>query len=85
MYKAIVYKTLVLITQVGISVLVPIFFMLFVTIFIKNRFEIDLVLCGIIIGVVVGIRNSYMLLKKFIIDDKNTNSEMTEKFKKNDK
>ena len=85
MYKSIVYKTLVLITQVGISMLVPIFFLLFVSITIRDKFGFDIVVLSLVVGVIVGFRNSYMLIKKFIYTDENTDSEMLEKFKKDDR
>ncbi len=85
MYKSIVYKTLVLITQVGISMLVPIFFVLFVTIAIRDKTGFDVIVYGLVFGIIVGFRNSYMLIKKFIYDSSNTDSEMLDKFERNGK
>lgn len=75
MYKSSVYKTLTLITQIGISMMVPIFLMLIISIVIKNKFNIDLILCFVIIGVIVGIRNTVVLIKNFL-----RNEESTEKY-----
>ena len=75
MYKSSVYKTLTLITQIGISIMVPIFLMLIISIVIKNNLNIDLILCFIIIGVIVGIRNTVVLIKNFL-----RNEESTEKY-----
>ena len=79
MYKSSVYKTLTLITQIGISIMVPIFLMLIISIVIKNKFNIDLILCFIIIGVIVGIRNTVVLIKNFLRND-----ESTEKYKESE-
>ena len=86
MYKSSVYKTLALITQIGISIMVPIFLMLIISIFIKNNFKIDLVLWFVIVGVVVGIRNAVVLITNFLNEDKMSNkeeeSELVNKHKK---
>ena len=86
MYKSSVYKTLSLITQIGISIMVPIFLMLIIAIIIKNNYNINLILWFIIIGVVVGIRNTIVLIKNFIndnsISDKKEESELVNKHKK---
>ena len=86
MYKSSVYKTLALITQIGISIMVPIFLMLIISIFIKNNFKIDLVLWFVIVGVVVGIRNAVVLITNFLNEDKMSNkeeeSELVKKHKK---
>ena len=85
MYKSSVYKTLALITQIGISIMVPIFLMLIISIFIKNNFKIDLVLWFVIVGVVVGIRNAVVLITNFLNEDKMSNKEESELVKKHKK
>lgn len=83
MYKSVVFKTLVMITQVGISILVPIFFMLWLGLFIKDKTQIDLTVLFLIIGMVVGMRNAYVLIKPFINDkEENKKSELIAKHKK---
>ena len=86
MYKSSVYKTLSLITQIGISIMVPIFLMLIISIFIKDKLNIDLIILFIIIGVVVGIRNVIVLINSFLEDermnDKKEESELVKKHKK---
>lgn len=82
MYKSVVFKTLVMITQVGISILVPIFFMLWLGLFIKDKTQIDLTVLFLIIGMVVGMRNAYVLIKPFINDkEENKKSELIAKHK----
>ena len=68
-YKMTVYKTLLLITQVGIAVMVPIFFMLFISVFIKNKFGFDIVIITIVLGVIAGVRNAYLLIKGHLRED----------------
>ena len=85
MYKSSVYKTLALITQIGISIMVPIFLMLIISIFIKNNLKIDLVLWFVIVGVVVGIRNAVVLITNFLNEDKMSNKEESELVKKHKK
>ena len=86
MYKSSVYKTLALITQIGISIMVPIFLMLIIGIIIKDRFNTNLLIWFIIIGVIVGIRNTIILISNFLKDDsmtnKNDESELIKKHKK---
>ena len=43
MYKHSVYKALILITQIGISIMVPIFLLLIIGNVLKSKFNIDLV------------------------------------------
>ena len=86
MYKSSVYKTLSLITQIGISIMVPIFLMLIISIFIKDKLNIDLIILFIIIGVVVGIRNAIVLINSFLEDEsKNYKKEESELVKKHKK
>ena len=66
MFDNKVWKTLVLITQVGLSILVPIFFLVWIGVIIKNKFSVDLILFLLILGVLVSIRNAYKLIKPFI-------------------
>ena len=84
MYNKQVFKTWIMILQVGISMMAPIFLLLVISIVLKNKFNIDLVLLSIIIGVIVGFRNTYILLKQFLKDDSKTKeSELLKKHKSN--
>ena len=59
-------KNLVLISQVGISVLVPIALMLALGLFLKDRFQANwiLIVC-ILLGISGGMSAAWTLLKKF--------------------
>ena len=84
MYNKQVFKTWIMILQVGISMMTPIFLLLVISVVLKNKFNIDLVLLSIIIGVIVGFRNTYILLKQFLKDDSKTKeSELLKKHKEN--
>ena len=78
-----VFKTSMMILQVGISMMTPIFLLLVCGIILKNKFNIDLILIFIIIGVIVSFRNTYILLKQFINDNSEKESELLKKHKKN--
>ena len=86
MYKSSVYKTLALITQIGISIMVPIFLMLIIAIIIKDKLNIDLIIPFLIIGVIVGIRNAVLLITNFLKDENMSNkddeSELVKKHQK---
>ena len=84
MYKHSVYKALILITQIGISIMVPIFLLLIIGNVLKSKFNIDLVLILIIIGLIVGVRNAVYLIKNYLNEDNynDSESELKEKHKK---
>ena len=80
MYKKDVYKTFALIMQLGLSILVPMLILLFIAIKIKNTFNIDLILIFIIMGLLSGIRNCYVIIKLYFKSiDKNVESELIKK------
>lgn len=72
------YANFALITQLGISMIVPIFLLLALGIYLENRFEIFATIPCLILGVLAGCRNTYMLAMKA-----NRRSD-SEKEKKND-
>ena len=78
-----VFKTLTLITQIGISIMTPIFILVFVGVVIKNKFNIDLIIISIVLGVIVGIRNAYMLIIGYLKSKSNNKieSELIKKHK----
>ena len=66
MFKSEVFKSWALVLQLGISVLVPIFLMIVFAYIIKEYFKIDLLLLFVILGVLAGVRNVYVILKNFL-------------------
>lgn len=58
-----VVRTMALITQIGISMLCPILMMLWLGVWIEDRFGIALVLPFLLLGIAAGFRNCYILIK----------------------
>ena len=83
MYNKQVFKTWIMILQVGISMMTPIFLLLVCGLVLKNKFNIDLIVFFIVIGVIVSFRNTYILLKQFINNDSGKESELLKRHKKN--
>ena len=60
------YRNLTLITQLGISVIVPIFLCLFIGIWLDNRFSTWFTIPLLILGFLAGGRNAYIMAKDSI-------------------
>lgn len=58
------YRNLALISQLGISMIVPIFLLLALGIYLENKFGIFAILPCVILGMLSGCRNAYFLMKK---------------------
>ncbi|MFQ9932875.1 MAG: AtpZ/AtpI family protein [Lachnospiraceae bacterium] len=65
-YKREVFRGLALITQLGINVMVPIFLCLFAGYIIDKKFGTSTILIFLILGILAGGRNAYMLAKGVI-------------------
>lgn len=63
-HKKSVVATLTLISQLGISMIVPVFLCIFVGIKLEEKFDIALTIPFIILGILAGIRNVYALVKQ---------------------
>lgn len=59
-----VYTNFALLTQLGISMIVPIFLLLALGIFLENRFGIFATIPCLILGILAGCRNTYYLAAK---------------------
>ncbi len=76
MFKSEVFKSWALVLQLGISVLVPIFLMIAFAYIIREYFKIDFMLLFVILGVLAGVRNVYVILKNYLATmDKNKSKE----------
>ena len=62
-YKKSVYKSLAMITQISIHMLVPIFLCSFLGIFIDRKFDTYFVIPLFILGAMAGFRNVYVSVK----------------------
>lgn len=63
------YRNLFLITQLGISVLVPVFLCLFVGIWLDDRFSTWFTIPLLLLGFLAGGRNAYIMAKEAIWAD----------------
>lgn len=64
-YKKSVYRSLALITQFGINMLVPIFLCVMAGIYIGEKFSIDWITIPLFaIGALAGFRNIFIMAKK---------------------
>ena len=63
-YKKSMYTTFALISQLGISMLVPIFLCTFIGVKIDERFETSFTIPLIILGILAGARNVYVLARQ---------------------
>lgn len=68
-YKKEVYRSLALVTQLGISVMVPVFLCLFIGSWIDKKFGTSTILIFILLGILAGGRNAYILAKGVIMND----------------
>jgi ATP synthase protein I len=66
-----VLKAVVMITQIGISMLVPIFLCVFVGIRLDEWLGTNFItVIGVLLGIVVAFRNVYIMTKQFYAKDK---------------
>lgn len=81
MFNPKVIRMLALITQIGISMLCPILMMLFLGVWLEDRFGIHLVLPFLLLGMAAGFRNCYILIKNALglWKQKDQNHEKTDK------
>ncbi len=62
-YKRSVYKTFALISQLGISMIVPILFCVWLGTWLEKKINIPVTIPFIILGILAGFRNVYALVK----------------------
>ena len=71
-----VFRSLVLVSQFGISMLVPILFCTLIGAYIGERFSIPIITVPLfIIGALAGIRNVYIMAKKTYEDKEDSNAK----------
>ena len=78
-YKKTVWKTFALISQLGISIVVPIILCTFIGSFLQERFSVSLIVPMIVLGVLAGARNAYVLAKQAIKELKDEEDEEKER------
>ena len=60
----VVFKIIGLISQLGISIIVPVFLCTFLGVFLEERYSISITVLLIILGILAGGRNAYYILKQ---------------------
>lgn len=68
-YKKSVYKSLAMISQVGITMLVPIFLCCMLGLFLEDKFHIPAFVPLFFLGAVAGMRNVYVMLSSIYKED----------------
>lgn len=63
-YKKSVYKTLAMISQVGISMIVPVLLCTYAGIWLEKRFDFPFTVIFILLGVLAGARNVIVIVKR---------------------
>lgn len=72
------YRNLVLISQLGIHIMVPIFFCLAIGIFLDEKFSTAFTLPLLILGILAGGRNAYLLAMDSIKRDQEHKNDKTD-------
>lgn len=67
--KKEVFRCLALVTQLGIHVMVPVFMCVFIGYFIDKKFGTSTILVFLILGILAGGRNGYMLAKGVVAEN----------------
>lgn len=63
-YKKSVYTTLAMISQVGISMVVPILLCTYAGVWLEERFDFSWTVIMIVVGVLAGVRNVIAMVKR---------------------
>lgn len=74
-YKKEVYQSLALITQLGISMIVPIFLCSFLGVFLERKISFPFTVLFFILGALAGFRNVHVLVKNFYKKEKDAEHE----------
>ena len=80
--KSEIFKTWSLVLQLGLTILVPLLLLVAVGYFLKEKFGIDIMLILVIIGVLSGVRNAYVILRNYVSMMKNTKNKDSELLKR---
>ena len=83
--KAEVFKAWSLVLHLGISILVPLLLLVGVGYILREKFGIDIMLILVLIGVLAGVRNVYVILKNHVEMIKKTKPKESELLKKHER
>lgn len=77
-FKKDVYRNIAMITQLGISMLAPVILCVFIGYQLDEHFGLNTVLPLLILGILAGCRNCWMLVKGLIPKDGKSGKKDTE-------
>lgn len=69
-YKKSVYRNFALISQLGISVIVPIGLCIFIGVLIDKKFNSNFIIPFIFLGIAAGARNAYRIAMASVKEEK---------------
>lgn len=69
-YKKSVYRNFALISQLGISVIVPIGLCIFIGVLIDKKFNSNFIILLIFLGIAAGARNAYRIAMASVKEEK---------------
>lgn len=77
--KRSIFYAISLVSQIGISMMVPIFLCVFIALWLSREFDKDyIVIIGVFLGVVVAFRNVFYLTRKMYAKDLKKENEKQE-------
>ena len=83
-YRKEVFRSLSMISQLGMSVMVPVFMCVFIGVVIDKYFNTSTLLVLLILGIGAGIRNAYILAKK-VLDENVSEKEAADRKKREER
>ncbi len=83
-YRKEVFRSLSMITQLGVSVMVPVFMCIFFGVMIDKYFGTSTILIFLILGIGAGMRNAYIMATK-ILNENVRDKEVADKKKKEER
>lgn len=80
-YRKEVFRSLSMISQLGVSVMVPVFMCIFIGVMIDKHFGTSTLLVFLILGIGAGIRNAYIMAMKVLNENVRDKEEADRKKK----
>lgn len=83
-YRKEVFRSLSMVTQLGVSVIVPVFMCIFIGVMIDKHFDTSTLLIFLILGIGAGMRNAYIMATK-VMKENVMDKEAADKKKKEER
>lgn len=81
-YRKEVFRSLSMISQIGVSVMVPVFLCVFIGVTIDKYFNTSTLLIFLFLGIGAGMRNAYILAMKVMSENVREKEEADKKKRK---